>query len=161
MPEHLDAVQRAVVEGEQVTLGYVARDRTSTTRVVHPLGLAAKGTAWYLVAGTDNGLRPFRVDRITSLQATGDPVVRPDDFDLQEAWRLITDEVDERRAPVRARALVAPNVVPWCRYVLGNRVRIGPAGVDGRVEVELRGHSVESLASELARFGGVLEVLDP
>src|SRR5688500_2353681 len=45
-PPHLDAVQRAVVEGEQIQLGYVARTRESTTRVVHPLGLAAKGTAW-------------------------------------------------------------------------------------------------------------------
>src|ERR1700687_3933750 len=38
IPIHLDAVQRAVVEGEQITLGYVARDRAATTRVVHPLG---------------------------------------------------------------------------------------------------------------------------
>src|SRR5438270_7121923 len=49
-PPLLDAIQRAVVEGQQVTLGYTARDRSATTRVVHPLGLAAKGPAWYLVA---------------------------------------------------------------------------------------------------------------
>jgi len=160
-PEHLDAVQQAVVEGEQIVLGYVARDRASTTRVVHPLGLAAKGSAWYLVAGTEAGLRTFRVDRITSVEGNGHPVDRPEDFDLNAAWRLITDEVDERRAPVRASALVAPDIVPWCRYILGSRVRIGPAGPDGRVELELRGHSAWSLAAEIARFGGSLEVLDP
>lgn len=27
-PPHLDAVQRAVIEGKQLTLGYVARDRS-------------------------------------------------------------------------------------------------------------------------------------
>src|SRR5258705_2510140 len=32
-PEHLDAVQRAVVESRQVRLGYVARDGATTTRV--------------------------------------------------------------------------------------------------------------------------------
>ena len=42
-----------MIEGEQVELAYVARDRTSTTRVIHPLGLAAKGSVWYLVAHTD------------------------------------------------------------------------------------------------------------
>ena len=52
-------------------LGYVARDRASTTRVVHPLGLAAKGSVWYLVAGTDAGLRTFRVDRVASCTGTG------------------------------------------------------------------------------------------
>src|SRR4029077_8669939 len=52
-PQFLDPLQLAVIEGEQVELGYVARDRASTTRVVHPLGLAAKGSVWYLVADTD------------------------------------------------------------------------------------------------------------
>src|SRR5207248_6385013 len=32
-PKHLDAVQRAVVEGEQLSIGYVARDRATSTRV--------------------------------------------------------------------------------------------------------------------------------
>lgn len=160
-PPHLDAVQRAVIEGEQVTLGYVARDRTVSARVVHPLGLATKGSVWYLVADTAAGLRTFRVDRISAVEPTGLPVVRPDGFDLAEAWRLITDEVDQRRAPVQARALVAPNLVGLCRSVLGNRVRIGPTGPDGRVAVELRGHSEGALAGEIAGFGAGLEIIDP
>ena len=162
IPAHLDEVQRAVVEGEQLTLGYVARDRSATTRVVHPLGLASKGSSWYLVAGTEAGLRTFRVDRITSVDPTGDPVVRPEGFQLAEAWRLITDEVDQKRAPVVAHALALnPQVARWCRSTFGTRVRIGPSGDDGRVEVELRGHSERSLAAEVAGFGTWLEVVDP
>jgi predicted DNA-binding transcriptional regulator YafY len=160
-PPFLDAVQRAVVEGEQVTLGYVARSRESSTRVVHPLGLAAKGSTWYLVADTDAGLRTFRVDRVTSVRPTGQAVVRPEGFELAQAWQLITDEIEQRRTPLRARALARPDVVPLCRWILGNRVRIGPTGTDGRVEIELRGHRVESLASEIAGLGGGLEVVDP
>jgi predicted DNA-binding transcriptional regulator YafY len=160
-PPFLDAVQRAVVEGEQVTLGYVARSRESSTRVVHPLGLAAKGSTWYLVADTDAGLRTFRVDRVTSVLPTGQAVVRPAGFELAQAWQLITDEIEQRRTPLRARALARPDVVPLCRWILGNRVRIGPTGADGRVEIELRGHWVESLASEIAGLGGALEVVDP
>ena len=67
-PPHLEALQRAVIEGEQLRLGYVARDRSTTSRVVHPLGLAAKGQVWYLVADTEAGLRTFRVDRVTDLE---------------------------------------------------------------------------------------------
>jgi predicted DNA-binding transcriptional regulator YafY len=160
-PPHLDAVQRAVVEGEQVVLGYVARDGSSTTRVVHPLGLAAKGSTWYLVADTEAGLRTFRIDRVTSVEATGEPVVRPDGFDLDAAWQMIVSEVDERRTPLRARGWAVPDVVPLLRWVLGSRVRIGPAGDDGRAEVELRGHSERALAGELAGLGGGLEVLEP
>src|SRR5207302_2667995 len=160
-PPLLDAVQRAVVEGEQVTLGYVARNREPSTRVVHPLGLAVKGSTWYLVADTEPGLRTFRVDRMTSVEPTGEPVVRPAGFELAQAWRLITDEIEQRRTPLHARALASPDAVQLCRWILGNRVRIGPAGRDGRVEIELRGHSVESLAGEIAGFGGALEVVDP
>lgn len=160
-PPLLDAVQRAVVEGQQLTLTYTARDGSTTTRVVHPLGLAAKGPAWYLVAGTDAGLRTFRVDRMGAVEPTGDAVVRPADFDLTEAWRLITDEVDKHRAPVEAHALVRPEAVWACRSVMGSRVRIGPSGPDGRVAVELRGHTARALAAELAGLGAMVEVLDP
>jgi len=160
-PAHLDAVQGAVIDGQQVVLGYTARDRAVSTRTVHPLGVAAKGTAWYLVAATDAGLRTFRIDRITSVERTGAPVVRPDGFNLAEAWRLIADEVDRRRTPLVANALVAADSVWLCRYLLGNRIRIGPAGPDGRVEVQLRGHSARSLAGEIAGIGAAVEVLDP
>jgi predicted DNA-binding transcriptional regulator YafY len=106
-------------------------------------------------------LRTFRVDRITSADGNGQPVHRPHDFDLAEAWRLITDEVDQRRAPLRARAFAAPEAVGWARATLGGRMRIGPAVADGRVELELRGHHPRSLAAELAGFGGLIEVLEP
>lgn len=160
-PPLLDAVQRAVVEGQQVRLGYQARDGAVTSRIIHPLGLAAKGSAWYLVAATETGLRTFRVDRMSSVEPTGDAVVRPPDFDLTEAWRLITDEVEQRLAPVVANALTQPTEVWLLRVILGNRVRIGPPAPDGRIEVELRGHSARSLAAEIAGFGALLEVLDP
>lgn len=160
-PAHLDAVQRAVVNGEQIVLGYVARDRAATTRVVHPLGLAAKGAVWYLVGGTEAGLRTFRVDRITAVEPNGQAVNRPEGFDLQEAWRLITVEVESKRTPVTATALAGVDTVPLLRWILGTRVRIGPAGRDGRIEVELRGHSVRSLGGEIAGFGSAVEILDP
>jgi predicted DNA-binding transcriptional regulator YafY len=160
-PVHLEAVQRAVIEGEQLRLGYVARDLAATTRVVHPLGLAAKGPAWYLVADTDGGLRTFRVDRVTSVEPTGETVVRPEGFELSAAWQLITDEVEQRRSPVRARAVADAPMVRLCRWMFGNRVRIGPARPDGRVELEVRGHEVHVLAAELAGLGSAVEVLEP
>jgi predicted DNA-binding transcriptional regulator YafY len=160
-PEHLDAVQQAVVRAKQVVLGYVARDRAASTRVVHPLGLAAKGSTWYLVADTEAGLRTFRVDRIQSVELTDDDVVRPDGFELEHAWKLIADEVDRRRTPLTAVARARPDSLPLLRWILGTRVRIGPPEDDGTVTVELRGHNVQSLAGQLAGAGGAIEVLEP
>lgn len=119
-PPYLDDVQQAVVEGRQVKLGYVAGDRRSSTRVVDPLGLAVKGTVWYLVAGTEVGQRTFRVDRISSVEILHQAVVRPPGFDLTNAWKSITKEVDERRTPVSARATVEPSALSLLRYVFGS-----------------------------------------
>ena len=95
---------------------------------------------------------------MTSVELTGGTVVRPDGFELTEAWKLITEQVDERRLPVRARALVAADTVPLVRWVLGRRVRIGAAGPDGRVEVEVRSYSERALAGEVAGFGAAVEI---
>ena len=81
---HLDALQRAVVEGVQVRLGYADRARSETERVVHPLGLVEKDSIWYLVADTDAGMRTFRVNRVRGVTPTGEPVVRPPGFDLAD-----------------------------------------------------------------------------
>lgn len=160
-PPHLDALQRAVIEGEQVEIGYLARDRVASTRIVHPLGLAAKGTVWYLVADTDAGLRTFRVDRVTAASGTGTPVVRPDGFDLTEAWKLISAEVDQLRAPVRAQAAANPRVVQLLRWVFDTLVRVGPIRDDGRIDVEIAGPSIGALAGQIAGFGADVEVFEP
>ena len=98
---------------------------------------------------------------MTSVEGRGAPVERPEGFELAEAWKLIADEVDQRRAPVRATARAAPGLVEVCRAAFGTRVRIGPTAPDGRVQLELRGHSPRRLAAEVARFGGALEVVEP
>ena len=159
-PPHLEALQRAVVDGVVVRLGYVDRRGSATERRVHPLGLGAKGRVWYLVAGTDAGRRTFRVDRVRSVEPTGDPVERPEGFDLDEVWRAVVDEVEEMRTPVQAHGTVVADLVGPLRWVLGTRVVLGPA-VDGRGAVELRGLAVRSLAAEIAGFGAALVVDEP
>ena len=160
-PPHLAALQRAVLDGVQVRLGYAAADGRSSDRVVHPLGLVTKGTVWYLVADTAAGLRTFRVNRVSSVEPTGEPAVRPEGFDLADEWRRIADEVDEHRNRLRCRALVTPWLVPVLRGVVGARRLRVLGDVDGRVEVEVGGTHLGRLASELAGFGAGVEVLDP
>jgi predicted DNA-binding transcriptional regulator YafY len=168
-PPLLPGVQRAVVEGRQAVIEYVAADGASTSRLVHPLGLVLKGQVWYLIAETDKGRRTFRVDRVRSVEMTEDRVERPEGFDLGEEWRKVAAQIDERRSPIRARALASPEALSLLRYVFGRRVLIGsvgsgagtknggPGADSGRaeqwVEVELRG--------QICGFGGSVEVLEP
>ena len=167
-PEFLDVLQRAVVQGVQVRLGYVGRERVATERTVHPLGLVVKGPVWYLLAGTGAGQRTFRVSRVTSVETTNEAVVRPAGFDLAHVWREVAATVDERRTPVEAWVLARPDVVGIVRYLLGERVEAGPVprpdgrpDPQGRIELVVRGHSIRSLAGELGGLGAMIEVVGP
>jgi len=160
-PAHLDDLEKALVEAVQVRLGYADRQGKPSLRTVHPLGLALKGTVWYLLASTDDGLRTFRVGRVTSVERTADPVVRPEGFDLAESWKQVVERVDELRAPIEVSVLADREVLGTLRWVFERRSSIGDPGPDGRVPVKLRGHAVSAIVWELAGFGKSVEVVSP
>jgi predicted DNA-binding transcriptional regulator YafY len=159
-PRWLDALQTAVITGEQVNLGYVSPKGDASSRVVHPLGIAAKGAAWYLVADTEPGMRTFRIDRVASVEGLGVPVVRPDGFELASAWQLIAKRIDDMWS-ASARALADPEILGPLRWVFGAKLRVGPAAPDGRVEVEIGLPNQRELVVKVAGFGASIEVLEP
>ncbi|WP_328808170.1 helix-turn-helix transcriptional regulator [Nonomuraea antri] len=160
-PPFLDDLQDAVIRGVQIRLGYVDGDGTRTERTVHPLGVVAKGPTWYLVTSTDAGRRTFRIDRVSSVEPTGDPVQRPEGFDLAESWREIAGEVDRRRTPLEIQAVCTPEGIGKLRMSLGDRLEVGGSTIDGRVEVVIRGYNEYALAGELAGLVEWLEVTGP
>ncbi len=159
--DHLEAIQRAVIEGVQLELGYRGRDGKISLRTVHPLGLVVKNDTWYLIAGTAAGQRTFRVSRVRSAERTDHPVDRPDDFDLAEAWSSIVTKVDRRRAPVEVVLRTDEQRAEVLHYIFGNRIRHGDRDRDGQVEVTLRAQSEWLVARQLAGFSDGIEVVAP
>lgn len=160
-PHHLGRLEAAVADAVQVNLGYKDRAGNESVRVVHPLGLALKGTTWYLLAGTCEGLRTFKVSRVTSVEPNGKPVERPQGFDLAEAWRQVVRDVDQLRNSAQVEALAEPEVMGQLRCIFQNRLTVGPPLDSGRVPVRLRGRALAAVVFELAGFGRRVEVLSP
>ena len=129
---------------------------------MHPLGLVVKNQVWYLIAGTEAGQRTFRVSRVRSVERTGEPVQRPEGFDLAAAWRAIVTTLDAQRAPARCALRTDAETMDILRYMFG---QAGAArsheDADGRIEVEIRGHSEEMVARQLAGLADRFEVLSP
>ena len=160
-PPLLDTLQSAVAAGRQVELGYADRTGRPSIRIVSPLGLAQKGTVWYLVANTDAGQRTFRVGRVTSVQPLEAPVQRPAGFDLEAAWQQIVANVDELRSPHRVEALADPQAVHILQWMFDRQLQVGETGADGRVTVTIGCQSVERCAAEIAGLGARLVVVAP
>ncbi|MET9961379.1 WYL domain-containing protein [Streptomyces sp. NPDC006326] len=158
---HRAALQRAVVEGTRIRLGYESVGKPAGERLADPLGLVAKAGVDYLVAGTDKGLRTFRLSRVTSVELTGEAVVRPPGFDLAEAWRALAEEVEQRLYAVTARARVEPGALPLLQRLSGGRLRIGDPLPDGWTEVWVDGPAPQALAAHLSGLGARIEVLEP
>ncbi|HTW18965.1 MAG TPA: WYL domain-containing protein [Mycobacteriales bacterium] len=159
-PPHLDSLQEATSGGRQVRLGYRDRGGASSSRIVHPLGTALKGAVWYLLADTDAGLRTFRIGRVTSVEPTGEPVIRPPGFDLEAAWRDVVDRVDLLRSPAEITAAADADLLPVLRWIFGGRLTV--ADDEGaRITITLRGESLEIVTVQLAGFGRRVEVLAP
>ena len=160
-PPFVDELSRAVVQGRQCVITYQrpAEDSASDRRV-HPLGLVTKRNVWYLVANTDRGVRTYRVSRVSAVQVLEDPVDRPDDFDLDEAWERIVTTVESKRNQVEARIRVSPNMLGPVRWIFGARRVEHGTGDDGWVEMTVAETSPEAIAAQLAGFAPDIEFLE-
>lgn len=160
-PALLDALQDAVVRRHQIELDYRDRTQRPSRRLVDPWGLIDKNDVWYLVAGTRDGQRTFRVDRMIGLTATELAGSRPADLDLDAVWAQIVGEVEQRRSGMTATVLIDPALVPVLRAHFGRHCE--PLGMtdDGSMRVRVAGPFARSIAEQLAGWGAAVEVVEP
>ena len=113
----LPVVQEAVARDRRLAFHYRKPDGERTERSVDPLGLVAKGSAWYLVANTNEGFRTFRVSRMDHAILLDARSERPPGFDLAAHWKSSTDQLREGRrrypATFRVEPRAAERLVMW------------------------------------------------
>jgi predicted DNA-binding transcriptional regulator YafY len=105
----LPVVQDAVSLERRLALRYRPKGRESGLRTVDPLGLVAKGSAWYLVAHTADGFRSYRVSRIEDARVLDEAAVRPPGFDLAAWWRSSTEELRRNWTRYEATLHLSPS----------------------------------------------------
>jgi predicted DNA-binding transcriptional regulator YafY len=134
----LPIVQDALSRDRMATIHYRQAGRERVERTIHPLGLVAKGAAWYLVANTAAGLRTYRVSRIEQADLLDTPSERPAGFDLAAFWKTSSEQFERRRryaTTLRLEPSAAEIVQAWCR-VRPDRAG-GQSGQHGWVELEV------------------------
>ena len=159
----LAMIQAAVWQERRLRITYDRGDCDAVERTVDPLGLVAKGSVWYLVAGVEGEVRSYRISRVRDAEVIDEPCTRPKEFDLAAYWEQNTASfkaaLPRYQTTVRVRAEVFPRLL-----FAGRFARIEQAGApdkDGWIKVSLR-FDVEEMACEyVLSFGAQIEVLEP
>ncbi|WP_433274185.1 helix-turn-helix transcriptional regulator [Actinosynnema sp. CS-041913] len=154
----VELLQGAVVRRRRVRLGYAKWSGERSVRVVDPLGLVEKEDVWYLVAGTAEGQRTFRVDRVVDAEVTGEEAVRPEGFELSAAWGRVVEEVEGRQTVASATVVVPARLVSVLRAQFGRHCVV-EREVEGRAWVRVSAPTPLMVAQHLAGWGAVAEVV--
>jgi len=159
----LPSIQEAVWQQRKLRFVYERSGCEASQRLGDPLGLVAKGSAWYLVAAVDGSPRTYRVSRIRECEVTDQPGERPPEFDLAEYWRQSAAEFQAALPRFYATIRVSPAVPPWLSYMgRASRVerRAGP-DADGWMILTMRFDAEEEALQFALSFGADAEVLEP
>jgi predicted DNA-binding transcriptional regulator YafY len=160
----LPVLQEAIWSERKLRFAYLRGPGCDAVeREVDPLGLVAKGSAWYLVAGVAGEIRSYRISRISRAEVVDQPATVPTGFDLAAFWEQSTTTFKSALPNYVANFRVAPDVFPRLRFA-GRFARVNEptqTDADGWLRVSV-GFDVEEIACEYAlSFGARLEVLEP
>ena len=159
----LPALQEAVWQEHKLYITYGSGDCETVERLVDPLGLVAKGSVWYLVAGVEGDIRSYRVSRVQEIKLTQERFTRPEGFDLAAHWEQSTLKFKTSLPRYSTIVRVGPAVFPRLGFA-GRFAKIERAGApepDGWRKVWMR-FDVEEMAVEyVLSFGPQIEVLEP
>jgi predicted DNA-binding transcriptional regulator YafY len=168
-PRHLDTLRDACVSGMQLIINYAKPGEEPSERRIHPYGLVSKGGTWYLLAGSEVGLRTFRVSRVRSVTMTEEPIERPEDFDLAEAWEGVQSRFVPPRGAVSVEFRVEPAAVRMVQAAFGRWAHLEATGesdaprAGGPPWPRFTASFPNELhaAAELVRFATKVEVISP
>lgn len=161
----LPAVQEAVAHDRKLAFGYRRPGKERSERVVDPLGLVAKGSAWYLVARTPDGFRTYRVSRMDGARPLDQPCERPDGFDLAAYWRESTARLRQEgrryETLLRLEPRAAASLASWEQAEPCGEDAGGEPPPDGWVTMRVRFHDEEHARFMVLGLGARVEVLAP
>lgn len=161
-PALLAHLRAAVVTALEVDLTYAKPGRPPDTRRVQPYGLVSKSGVWYLLAGTDAGVRTFRASRVVGVVATGDRAEVPPDLELGRAWREATEILADWPGGIGVELLVEAGAGDEVAAALGgwSRLHEVEGGGSGR-RLVVRFPTAEAAARDLVGLRHRVRVVGP
>jgi proteasome accessory factor C len=150
----LSVIRRAVAEGRQLEFDYLNARGEAGRRRADPLRIISQDADWYLQAycHTREDVRNFRVDRMSALVVTGEPIG-------DHSHRVVPDTLFQGSdTDLDVVVDVAPETLPLLAdYLADSRTH----EVDGRLRLTLRLAHVHGLKRLVAGLPGLVTVVSP
>ncbi|APR80758.1 Transcriptional regulator, DeoR family protein [Minicystis rosea] len=161
----LPILHDAIWNDRVVRLRYRDRDGTSTEREIEPYGLVLKIDRWYLVAGTEQGMRVFRLSRIEDATVSARGFVRPERFDLPTFWEDWHRRFLSQRPGFEVTLRLTEDGAEALRRVRpssdGDRIAQAPRRKGGIASITIDFEREDIALSQLLPLGDGAEVLAP
>ncbi len=159
-----DVLKKAIWQDNKLSIAYERADGSTSTGIVGPLGLVAKGSRWYFVAAKDDGdIRNYRASRIRTAVPTDEPFERPRDFNLAQYWQSSTRAFIENLPNYEVSVEVAPSVLPKLTFT--NRfvriVETESRNSAGWTPVHLSFNTEDEASAYLLSFADQMKVVQP
>jgi len=111
----IDTLTAAIDQGTQVVMSYVNKRGERITRTVDPIAVDSRDDIWFFRAWchTRQALRTFRVDRIETIDITGEPASAHDDLLSPEQWSVFSPSDSDLVATIEFSPQALPVVIEY------------------------------------------------
>ena len=159
-----EVLKKAIWEENKLLMEYERADGITNERIVHPLGLVAKGSRWYFIAAKENNeIRNYRVSRIKAAMPINEKFKRPTDFDLAHYWKSSTKAFVENLPTYTVVVEVTPSILPRLQFTdrFVQLIKMNNKNKNGWIPVELSFHTEEDAKGYILGFADQMKVIEP
>ena len=159
----LPIVQDAVARDRKLAIRYWRAGKEQVERTVDPLGLVAKGSTWYMVAGGLQGVRTYRVSRIETAKLLDEKCERPAQFDLAAYWAASTKEFKDGWPRFDVTLRVDLRTSKWMKmwHTVSSASPTDPPDPEGWQTVHIQFEEEDQACFVVLGLGSRAEVLAP
>lgn len=102
----MSALRSAVFTGSKVKIRYAAMGKPARWRTVDPIGLVTVRGTGYLLAVREGEDRTYRLSRIVTAEALGEPAERASEVDLRQVWDQRAQDLQASTDPTVVRVRI-------------------------------------------------------
>ncbi|RXZ00592.1 helix-turn-helix transcriptional regulator [Fictibacillus sp. S7] len=165
-PEKVTAftiLQESLWQDKRLLIQYERVDGEQRERIVSPLGLVAKSSTWYFIAGVGRDIRTYRASRILSAQFTDETFERPADFRLATFWEQSSQQFIQSLPTYEVEAELSPSILSRIKFTgrFVQQIHLEDSLPNGWIPASFCFDTEEEAAQYSLGFGNQIRIVSP